>query len=361
MNLETTPGSRWRAALALAGLAAFAASLAAQTTVVVPCDRDNTLYESATGSLSNGRGQGLFVGYTGQPARRRALLHFDVAAFVPAGARIVSAVLRVNVSRSAVGSNFDATAHRVLRNWGEGTSNASGQEGSGAAATTNDATWLHTFFPSTFWSSPGGDFAAAASCTISLPPLGPTASPATAGMNADVQDWLDDPTHNFGWLLKRDELVSNIAFRLDSRDAPAGSIKPSLTVSYLLPGQVASWGQGCQGSGAPFAYALAGTPTGGTTVALVQSHGPSGSLAANLLSLAFDPAGSPLLPQCALYLPLAATVTQGLVLLDGSGNGSTPFPIPPGYPGVLLAGQSAALDNSPQGYVLSNTWLAVVN
>jgi hypothetical protein len=356
--------SRARAALFAGSLAAssLAAGLAAQTTVAIPCDRDNTLYESATGTLSNGRGQCLFSGLTGQPARRRALLHFDVAAHVPAGARIIGATLTVSVTRTAIGSPTALEIHRVLANWGEGSSNASGQEGRGTTATTNDATWLHAFYPGTFWSAPGGDFAAAVSCSMPMSLFGPASSPPDAGMIADVQSWLDQPAQNFGWLLKNDELVPYIAYRFDSREAPVGGAPPVLTVDWLLPGQAAATiGQGCPVGGLPFTFALSGLPLGGTTAALAQSNGPPGGPAANFLSLSFDPAGSPLLPQCPLLLPPGGLVVLGIITLDNAGAASTPYPLASGYAGTLLAGQSAALDpSSPQGFVLSNAWVAVL-
>jgi hypothetical protein len=281
---------------------------------------------------------------------------------VPAGARIVAVRLELNVSRTAVAVAFDVEAHRVLRNWGEGTSNAGGQEGQGAPATTNDATWRHALYPGTLWTNLGGDFAAVPSCMISTPPLGLATSPPSAAMNADVQYWRDNPTQNFGWLLKTDELVPYKTRRFDSREAGAGSIHPTLTVSYLVPGQAASaWGQGCPGNGGPFTDALSGLPVGGQTAQLVLSNGPSGALAAHLFALGWDPIGVPLLPQCPLYLATGTIVTHGCVLLDAAGFASTPYAIPPGFPGLMLIGQAAALDNSPQGFVLSNAWIAVLN
>jgi len=351
-----------RCAGVLAALVAIAPGLAAQTTVPIPCDRDNTLYESATGSLSNALGMGLFVGLTGQPGKRRAVLHFDIAAHVPAGARILSARLSLNVSRTAVASNFDVFAHRVLRDWGEGTSNAGGQEGQGTVATTNDATWLHAFYPATLWTNLGGDFVPLPSCAISTPSIGIATSPIAAGMNTDVQYWLDNPGQNFGWLLKTDELVPYKVRRFDSREAPPGNTSPSLVVSYLVPGQLAAtWGQGCPVNGSPFQFAFSGLPIGNATANLVQTNGPSGALAVNLFALDFVPSGLPLLPQCSLYLPLGALVTHNFVLLDAAGFGSTTYQVPSGFPGVMLAGQSAALDSSPQGYVLSNAWIVVLN
>ena len=84
-----------------------ALSLPAQTTVAVPCARDNTLYQSATGTVSNGQGNSLFVGVTSGGSVRRTLLKFDVAAAVPAGARIVAAALSIQVVQTTFFSPLD--------------------------------------------------------------------------------------------------------------------------------------------------------------------------------------------------------------------------------------------------------------
>jgi len=47
--------------------------------------------------------------------------------------------------------------HKLLADWGEGTSQATGEEGQGAPATPNDATWRHRFFDTIFWTNEGGD------------------------------------------------------------------------------------------------------------------------------------------------------------------------------------------------------------
>ncbi len=87
---------------------------------------------------------------------------FDVAGNVPAGSIIQSATLTLNMSRTKVGAmTFDL--HRLTFDWGEGTSNADGQEGGGDLPTANDATWIHTFYPGSFWTNAGGDFSSTTS------------------------------------------------------------------------------------------------------------------------------------------------------------------------------------------------------
>ena len=53
----------------------------------IVASKDNTLYQSATGSLSNGAGQNFFVGRTRQSSNslRRGLIAFDIAANIPVG------------------------------------------------------------------------------------------------------------------------------------------------------------------------------------------------------------------------------------------------------------------------------------
>lgn len=342
-------------------LLATTVPLAAQTTVSLPCSRDNTLYESSTGSSSNALGTSLFVGVTGQAtdALRRGLVRFDVASGLPAGARILSASLTISVAQTNAAAPVPVEIHRLSRDWGEGTSAALGHGGSGAATTAGDATWIHTFSPGGLWTTPGGDFATLASCTFAAATFGPSSSASTLAMVADVQDWLDHPAQNFGWLLKSDELTPFTALRIASRESgPSG---PSLQITYVAPGQATSWGTGCLVAGQPFACNMVGSPVGGNTVQITETNGPAGQLAVDFVSLGYDLGGFPLHPQCSLYLPLGpGIVTYGFVLLGAGGTGSAPVTLPTGYPGFTMAWQAAAIDSNPQGFVLSNAVISVL-
>ena len=53
------------------------------------------------------------------------------------------------MSRTPVGP-MNVELRNVLTDWGEGSSNDSGQEGNGTLAAPGDATWLHTFFNTDF-------------------------------------------------------------------------------------------------------------------------------------------------------------------------------------------------------------------
>ena len=225
----------------------------AQTTILVTATKDNTLFENATGGLSNGSGDHLFIGLTGGNAGntlRRALVFFDVAGNVPAGATITNAELSIDVTRSR-GGTLPASMHRLTQDWGEGLSDAPGQEGAGALSENNDATWLHTFYPNSTWSTPGGDFNAAASSNANIG----SGAGTFAGLASDVQDMLDNPANNFGWIILGDEAASRGAKRFDGigtiiprnkrtvlSDTEILQALPGLSITYSgLPVELTDW------------------------------------------------------------------------------------------------------------------------
>lgn len=127
-----------------------------------------------------------------------------------------------------------ATTVRVFRlsaDWGEGTSDASGQEGGGTSATTGDATWNHRFFDNMVWSNPGGDFSDTQSAAIAIGQFGDYVIESTAAMVADVQGWLDNPNGNFGWILLAAEDVKS-ARRFNSRENSNPDRRPMLEIEY---------------------------------------------------------------------------------------------------------------------------------
>jgi hypothetical protein len=237
--MNTQPGNSPKTLLPVilaVALIAIALSLASATTININPSKDNTLYQFVVvdGDRSNAVGARLFTGETSEAEIRRAVLAFDIAGNIPAGSTITSVSLSMNMSRS-----FDSTArtvelHKLLADWGEGTSDASGQEGMGALATTNDATWRHRFFSTIFWTTQGGDFSGTISASQSVGAVGPYVW-SSAQMVADVQSWLDNPSTNFGWLAKGDESTSSTAKRFDSRQS---TTPPVLTIGYTAPASI---------------------------------------------------------------------------------------------------------------------------
>ena len=196
---------------------------------------DNTLFEDSSRFRSNGAGDHLFVGNTNSGNTRRALLRFDVAGAVPAGATITAVSLQMRMSRTT-GGNVTVMLHRVLADWGDGASDAGGPEGRGATAQAGDATWRHRFSDAQLWDSLGGDFEAPSSGSTQVGGGGSYSWPSTDGMVADVQSWIDDPGSNFGWLLKGNESGIRTAKRFDSRENGTAGNRPQLTIDFTAPG-----------------------------------------------------------------------------------------------------------------------------
>ncbi|MHC5024092.1 MAG: DNRLRE domain-containing protein [Planctomycetota bacterium] len=195
---------------------------------------DNTLF-STDGATSNGAGPAVFSGRTGPGAggiRQRGVLRFEVAGAVPAGATVTSVTLTLNLlSGGGPDVTQTITLHRLLADWGEGSSSAGG--GQGAPSTPGDATWLHTFFPDQFWLQPGGDFdpAASAAADVGIDPA-PYTWGSTPLLVADVQAWLDDPPSDHGWLLRGNEIDFNTARKFASREEVEPELRPVLTIEY---------------------------------------------------------------------------------------------------------------------------------
>ena len=225
----------------------FVLPLQAEFIELLP-DQDNTLYEDAEGDISNGAGKGLFlgkIGPDGDELLRRALVRFDLSE-IPSNAVINSVEVSFVISQVPQnGAAADsATLHLVSKDWGEGSSDPFGAEGQGAAAQSGDATWLHTFYDNVFWTNPGGDFEPLASATAAFGTgngevLTFSSSPE---LLADVNSWIVNPASNRGWILRGDEIRSQNARRVASRECPADSgcfeDPPKLTIDYTIPSVV---------------------------------------------------------------------------------------------------------------------------
>jgi len=222
-------------------LAIALASQASAGVVAVTPVRDNTLFQDADGDTSNGAGPAFFAGRNSQNLTRRGLLAFDLAGQVPAGSKVDSVVLTLQVSSAPDTFPRLFTLHPVLDNWGEGRSYSSG--GAGAPATPGDASWLHTFYPALLWAHAGGDFDPTVSASAVVGDIG-TYLWTGPGMTADVQMWLGQPASNFGWLIQGEETGPRTVRRFDSRESDLPAHRPTLTIyfSTAVATRSTTWG-----------------------------------------------------------------------------------------------------------------------
>lgn len=216
--------------------------------VTLKSAKDNTLYEPAPNEASNGAGIEFYVGKTagpygssGQVRIRRGLLQFDIAASgIPPNSTIDSVELEVEVTRIPTGSGAPARhavvgLHRALSSWGEGSSAGTG---GGAFPTPGGATWTYSYWDTTFWTNPGGDFDPTSSAGVLVDGMGIFKWGSTSGMVADVQTWLDDPASNHGWVLVGGEAATDTltakGFATRENQA-AGDKSPRLKIYYTEP------------------------------------------------------------------------------------------------------------------------------
>jgi hypothetical protein len=155
---------------------------------------------------------------------------------VPAGATITNVTLTMRMTKT-ISSTYQFNLYRMTADWGEGGSN-SGVRGDGVAAQTGDATWNYRFFgdPTSAWTTPGGDFSSVISASTMVGPVG-SYSWSGPGMVANVQDWLNGTKPNYGWMLTSDlEFLASIAKRWSSRESTTVAFRPTMVVTYTIPG-----------------------------------------------------------------------------------------------------------------------------
>jgi spore coat protein A len=215
-----------------------AGSSARADSVNLTAARDVTLYSEAD-DKANGSGDYFFAGQTNGGNRRRGLVRFDVSG-IPAGSTINSTTLTLYMSRTIAG-NQNVNLHRVLADWGEGASNAGGQEGDPTSAALNDATWRYRFYdPNNPGSAPqwavlGGDFVGTASATTIVGNSTGSYSWSSASMSGDVSAWVNNSSSNYGWILIGNETTQPTAKRFNSRTSSNASRRPLLSVNFTPP------------------------------------------------------------------------------------------------------------------------------
>jgi hypothetical protein len=213
-------------------LFAMLPSAALADTVILPAAKDNTIYEDTFGQYSNGQGIYLYTGKTGTELLRRALIAFDLSS-IPANATVTGAILTLRANRTGPEIPGDISLRKVLADWGEGASDAGTPGGNGAESALGDATWIHTFFDTAFWTTPGGDFSSTASASTAVDQPGDYTW-SGSGLVADVQAWVSNPATNFGWAIIGNEVTPAGAVRFGSREN--STTPPHLDVTYIVTG-----------------------------------------------------------------------------------------------------------------------------
>ena len=236
--------------LSVMGMAVSLSSPAWADSVTIGSLADATIFQNNVNN-SNGGGPGIFSGgNAGAGPARRGLISFDIAGAVPTGATITDVAMTLVLGQSAgsggTGGAGDSTPRTislfaVTDAWGEGTTPVSatiGGTGQGVAASPGDATWNQRMFGSVNWTTPGGDHVATASASLAVNNVfqGAYTWGSTAQLVADVQNWLNNPSANFGWeMINNDESGSQTFRSFYTKEWSDASMRPQLMITYLAP------------------------------------------------------------------------------------------------------------------------------
>jgi hypothetical protein len=233
--------------LALVCFLALTQSLRADRVELIS-SADTTLIEVAPDSNLGGACI-VNAGTTQMNTRNRGLFLFDLSGTLPANAIVTGVGLILGVTGEPANGfvTADYTLHRMLQSWGEGNKgnpNCPPDNGSspgiGTVATENEATWTHRFAQTAMtWDTPGGaagvDYLAEPSADQLISGTGesPYHFLDTPELRADVQNWINNPRSNFGWMLICEtEDERGTARRFGSREDP--SSPPTLVIDYTV-------------------------------------------------------------------------------------------------------------------------------
>ncbi len=192
--------------------------------VTITASQDNTLYKA--GALDDPLGQYITVGQNGTTRGKansdRGLVEFDLSG-IPAGSTIISATLSMYVHYAESTTPQPVALYAMTEAWSHGSGDSAtpdGFEGGGFAAMDGDSTWQDEIYNTDAgqavpWSMPpipitGSDphlpFASMPSATAMV--SGTAGTFCWTGLTSDVQNWLNNPSSNYGWILIGDESLS---------------------------------------------------------------------------------------------------------------------------------------------------------
>ncbi len=175
--------------------------------VTLDASQDTTIYSNLVNNNGGGHNFGI-SGFANNGNERRFLVEFDLASIAP-GSIVNSVSLGLNVIQATSGGgNFQL--FRVDTDWGEGA--GVGNQGSGAAA--GDATWNESQFGLAGWTGgvAGGSFFTPLLDEITIDSVGVATFNSSSNFVNAVQDIVDNPSQNFGFIIVGTDAGSALRF-----------------------------------------------------------------------------------------------------------------------------------------------------
>lgn len=208
-------------------------ALSAQSSMTLSAEQDNTLYESAVGDISNGKGESLFIGRNNMASNsiRRSLIQFNLQGLQGMGV-VDSIALSFSINRSSDTMLSPISLHLVEKAWGEGNSDAPGSESEGDSAQPYDASWIYAFYDSIRWDNPGGDFEARPSAVDTLDVESRRIFFSSTEMLADISNALQMGDSSISWIMLGDESRNQSSRKIASRENADQSLRPELFLRF---------------------------------------------------------------------------------------------------------------------------------
>ncbi len=289
MRINVTKTAITAAAVGLLAMSALlkGVSSAQATQVQIGAAQDATLLGGTDAMTNNSLADpGIFVGTDGEDNPKRGLIEFNIAGAVPARATITGVQLQLTVGQvagSGGGSPGGTNAPETIslfdetQAWGQPTNFAGattfGGHGHGAAPDPGDATWNYSFYNTTAWTVAGGNWTPSLADVADASVTGTLASFtwSSASMVTDVQNWLNNPSTNFGWVLKNADETDPTDFRAfwSAQGAAANNnpaIAPELSITYVAASPQTAYWSGAQAGAAGLVWStqLGSSATPGT-------------------------------------------------------------------------------------------------
>jgi hypothetical protein len=214
----------------------FSLSANSQTKDTLSPVKDNSMFQ-VPNRYSNGIGPEIYSGTVnnGTTLARRGLIQFSFSE-IPNDALITDVqFVMYCTKKSSSGNSSNYDLHRLEESWGEESSYS--PNGQGVLADTGDATWKDRFYDFTDpieWEVQGGTFVSIPSASIPVNIKDAYYTWAGEQLIEDVQDMLDNPDDNFGWILKAtDETADGLGRAFGSRENENAEKRPRLIVTYV--------------------------------------------------------------------------------------------------------------------------------
>lgn len=233
------------------GFALLVLAAAAHAGSVSTTQCHDTFVNSIHPDNNNGGSTSFFTGESGETGLMRALVECDLPAGINERIAVTQATFTVTTTGLGPTGTIAPTAateslYALTESWGEGNKAGTTQSTFtvGQPCTFGEASWNQRQCGAVNWIAPGGTVAALSATASSPASIGATVTFTGSGLAADIQNWADALTSNYGWRMSSStEGALGQAQRFASRESGAGT--PALAISFTCKAGFMDTGASC--------------------------------------------------------------------------------------------------------------------